>query len=153
MKQESGRSLIEIIGVLAVGTIMSVAAVTMYGQIRTNQTRNIVSDELEKLARDVKLLAGPRNSYAGVSVDYLVKAGALKSVHAPIGNDDWSVSPSFDEKSFSINLVGLSSGECEYFATKKNEWATSVLINGFAPNADSSSCFSTNTNQVSFIVE
>ena len=152
MKQESGRSLIEIVGVLAIGTIMSVAAVKMYGQIRTSQTRNIVSSELEQIAKNVKLLTGARGSYAGVSVDYLIKAGALKSHHAPIGNDDWSVTPSFDEKSFSINLLGLTSGECEYFATKKQSWATSVLINGYE-SVDASNCFSTNTNQISFIVE
>ena len=152
MKQESGRSLIEIIGVLAVGAIMAVAAVNMYGQIRTSQTRSIVSSELEQIAKNVKLLTGARGSYAGVSVDYLVKAGALKSTHAPIGGDDWSVSPSFDEQSFSINLTELSSGECEYFATKKQPWATSVLINGYEPNGNSN-CFTTNTNQVSFIVE
>ncbi|MBO7066354.1 MAG: hypothetical protein J6W40_01885 [Alphaproteobacteria bacterium] len=152
MKQESGRSLIEIIGVLAIGTIISVAAVKMYGQIRASQTRSLVSTELEQLAKNVKLLAGPRNSYAGVSVEYLVKAGALKSDKAPIGDDDWSVAPSFDEKSFSINLTGLSSGECEYFAVKKQAWATTVLINGYEVR-DTSGCFSTNTNQVSFIVE
>lgn len=152
MKQESGRSLIEIVGVLAIGTLISVAAVKMYGQIRASQTRNIVSGELEQLAKNVKLLAGPRNSYAGISVEYLVKAGALKSERAPIGNDDWSVTPSFDEKSFSINLTGLSADECEYFAIKKQAWVTSVLINGYEPSGDSG-CFSTNTNQVSFIVE
>lgn len=152
MKQESGRSLIEIIGVLAISAIMAVAAIKMYGQIRTTQTRTLVSSELEQIAKNTKLLTGARGSYAGVSVDYLVKAGALKSTHAPIGTDDWSISPSFDEKSFSINLIGLSSGECEYFATKKSSWATTVLINGYEP-AGGSNCFSTNTNQVSFVVE
>ena len=152
MKQESGRSLIEIIGVLAIGAIMVVAAFKMYGQIRATQIRTIASTELEQLAKNVKLLVGARESYAGLSVDYLVKAGALKSTHAPIGNDDWSVSPSFDEKSFSINLLGLTADECAYFSVKKQQWATAVLINGYEPNG-ASSCFSTSTNQVSFIVE
>ena len=152
MKQESGRSLIEIIGVLAIGAVISVAAIKMYGQIRASQTRTIVSSELEQIAKNVKLLTGARGSYAGVSVDYLVKAGALKSTAAPIGGDAWSVMPSFDEKSFAINLVELSSGECEYFAIKKHPWAKTVLINGAESNS-ASNCFSTNTNQVSFIVE
>ena len=152
MRQESGRSLIEIIGVLAIGAIMSVAAIKMYGQIHTTQTRTIVSSELEQLVKNVKLLTGARGSYAGVSVDYLVKAGALKSPRAPIGGDGWSVQPSFDEKTFSINLVELSSGDCEYFAIKKQPWATTILINGTELNG-TSNCFSTNTNQVSFIVE
>ena len=53
MKQESGRSLIEIVGVLAIGAIMSVAVVRMYGQIHASQTRNIVSGELEQLVKNV----------------------------------------------------------------------------------------------------
>lgn len=152
MRQESGRSLIEIIGVLAIGAIMAVAAVKMYGQIRTNQIRTIASSELEQIAKNVKILAGARGSYAGVSIDYLIKAGALKSSRAPIGNDDWSISPSFDEKTFTINLIGLSSGECEYFVLKKQPWATTILVNGYEPSG-ASNCFSTNTNQVTFIVE
>lgn len=152
MKSESGRSLIEIIGVLAIGAVMLTAAVKMYGQIRTTQTRAIATSELEQIAKNVKLLTGARGSYAGVSVDYLTKAGALSSARAPIGNDDWSVAPSYDGKTFMINLFGLSSGECEYFATKKMPWATSVLINGYettgAPN-----CFSTSTNQITFTIE
>lgn len=152
MKQESGRSLIEIIGVLAIGAVMAVAAVKMYGQIRATQTRTIVSNEMEQLVKNVKLLTGARGSYAGISVDYLVKAGALKSTAAPIGGDGWSVTPSFDEKSFLINLVELSAGECEYFAIKKQPWATSVLINGYE-SAETSNCFSTNTNQISFVIE
>ena len=152
MKSESGRSLIEIIGVLAIGAVMATAAVKMYGQIRTTQTRAIAASELEQIAKNVKLLTGARGSYAGVSVDYLVMAGALSSTNAPIGAPGWSVSPSIDEKSFSINLVGLSSGECEYFATKKKKKKKTILINGIeigtTPN-----CFSTSTNQVSFTVE
>ena len=153
MKSESGRSLIEIIGVLAIGAVMAVAAVKMYGQIRASQTRALASTTLEKIAKDVKLLTGARGSYAGLSVDYLVMAGALSSTRAPIGDDGWSITPGYDEKTFSINLTGLSSGECGYFATKKNSWATTILINGYAVTDGAPNCFSTNTNQVSFIVE
>ena len=98
MKSESGRSLIEIIGVLAIGAVMATAAVKMYGQIRTTQTRAIAASELEQIAKNVKLLTGARGLYAGVSVDYLVMAGALSSTNAPIGAPGWSVSPSIKKK-------------------------------------------------------
>ena len=153
MKSESGRSLIEIIGVLAIGAVMAVAVVRMYGQIRASQTRAIASNQLEQIVKNVKLLTGARGSYAGVSIDYLVMAGALASTRSPIGDDDWSITPGYDEKTFSINLTGLSSGECGYFATKKNSWATTILINGYDVANGAPNCFSTNTNQVSFIVE
>ena len=152
MKQEYGRSLIEIIGVLAIGAVMSVATVAMYRQVRTTQIRTIATAELEQIVKDVKLLTGARGTYEGVSVDYLVKAGALKSTVSPLGGDDWSVTPSFDGASFSINLTELSNEECAYFSTKQPTWAKTILINGYEVDMDQH-CFSTNTNQISFIVE
>ena len=152
MKQEYGRSLIEIIGVLAIGTILSVAAISTYRSIRTTQVRTIATAELEKIVKDVKLLAGARGTYDGISVEYLVKAGSIKSVAAPIGGDNWSITPSFDGTSFSINLSELSSGECAYFTTKQPTWADAILVNGHETDG-ASHCFSTNTNMIAFIIK
>ena len=152
MKQEYGRSLIEIIGVLAIGAFMSIAAIKMYQHVHTIQVRTIATAELEQIVKDVKLLTGARGTYEGVSVDYLVKAGSLKSTATPLGGDNWSITPSFDGASFSINLTELSSGERAYFSTKRPTWATSILVNGYEIDG-SSHCFSTKTNQISFIVE
>lgn len=152
MKQEYGRSLIEIIGVMAIGAVMTVATIGMYRQIRTTQVRTIATSELEQLVKNTKLLTGARGTYEGVSVDYLVKAGAIKSSAAPLGGDTWTITPSFDGTSFSVNLTELSYGECAYFSTKQPTWATSILINGYEIDG-TSHCFSTQTNQISFIVE
>ena len=152
MKQEYGRSLIEIIGVLAIGALMSAGTIAMYRQVRTTQIRTIATADLEKIVKDVKLLTGARGTYEGVSVEYLIKAGSLTSAKSPLGGENWSVSPSFDGTSFSINLTELSADECAYFSTKQPKWATSILINGYEID-ESQHCFSTNTNQISFIVE
>ena len=152
MKQEYGRSLIEIIGVLAIGAVMSVATIAMYRQIRTTQVRTIATAELEQIVKNAKLLTGARGTYDGLSVDYLVKSGALKSPAAPLGGDNWSVTPSFDGTSFTINLTELTSGECAYFSIKQPTWASTILINGYEIDG-TSHCFSTSTNQISFIVE
>lgn len=152
MTQESGRSLIEIIGVMAIAGVMTVAAFRMYAMIRNNQTRTIATAELKQLAADTKMLMGVRGTYEGVSVDYLVKAGALKNTRQPIGGDAWSVTSAVDGNTFSINLVGLTSGECEYFTTKVPTWATALRVNGYETEPESH-CFSSATNEVSFIVE
>lgn len=152
MKQEYGRSLIEIIAVLAIGAVMSAATIAMYRTIRTTQVRTIASAELEQIVKNIKLLTGAHGTYSGISVDYLVKSGAIKSGVAPIGSDDWSITPSFDGLSFSINLIALTHGECAYFATKQPQWANMILINGNEIN-ETPNCFSTNTNMISFIVE
>ena len=63
MKEQSGRSLIEIIGVLAIGTIMIVAAYRVYNTIDQRQKRMIASDTLEDVAKKTKLLYGMAESY------------------------------------------------------------------------------------------
>lgn len=153
MKQESGRSLIEIVGVIAIGTVMTVAAIGMYRMMRENNARTIATSQLEQIAGDVKLLLEMRGDYSGVSVDYLIKAGALKSDKAPLGGEQWSITASTDGESFSINLTDLTQGECAYFATKKPTWAESMLVNGYEVVTISDPCFSTPTNQISFIVK
>ena len=54
--------------------------------------------------------------------------------------------------SFSINLVDLTNGECNYFVSKQPAWAAKVLVNGFETGV-SSNCFNSDTNQISFVVE
>ena len=153
MRTESGRSLIEVIGVMAIAGIMTVSAVGVYNMIRANQVRSIADAELEQIAQDTKLLMEMRGTYEGVSVDYLIKAGALKSDKSPLGGDNWSVTASTDGESFSINLTELTQGECSYFQTTKPQWATAMLINGYEVLDNSDRCFSTPTNQISFVVQ
>lgn len=150
MKYESGRSLIEIIGVLAITAVMTAAAVGIYNSIRHNQKNTIAAAELRELAKNTKLLMEMRGDYTGVSVDYLVKAGALMSDKAPIGKT-WSVNVGTDVTSFSIDLVGLSRGECEFFATALPNWASDMFVNGYRLD-NAVACFGGTDNNISFIV-
>ena len=152
MNNESGRSLLEVIGVLAITGIMTISGIGVFNVIRQNQARSIASAELEQIAQNTKILLEMRGNYDGVSVDYLIKSRALKSNRAPIGGDDWSVKSAFDGTSFSINLVDLTYGECEYFSVSVPDWAKSVLINGFEIGL-TDNCFKSKTNQISFVVE
>jgi hypothetical protein len=152
MKQESGRSLIETIGVMAIAGMMMVGTIAAYNMIRSNQTRTIASAELDKIVEDTKILMEMRGTYEGISIDYLIKAGALKNNRAPIGGANWSIDASADGQTFAINLVDLTVGECEFFAEKKPKWANAMLINGFE-TGQTSNCFDSSTNQISFIVE
>jgi type II secretory pathway pseudopilin PulG len=152
MRQEQGRSLIEVIGVMAIGGVMMAALVATYNMVRNRQVRTIAAAQLEQIAKNTRLLMEMRHDYSGVSVDYLVKAGALKNAGAPIGSDDWSVASSIDGKEFLINLKGLTKGECDYFTTVKLEWASRIKVNGFESNPGAY-CLTTGANEVSFIVE
>lgn len=150
MKNESGRSLIEIIGVLAITAVMTASAVGIYNSIRHNQKNTIASAELREVAKNTKLLMEMRGDYTGVSVDYLVMAGALKSDKAPVGKS-WSINVGTDVTSFSIDLKGLSRGECEFFATALPNWAEDMFVNGYRLDS-AAACFASSENDISFIV-
>ena len=153
MIQERGASMIEIIGVLAIAGLMSAAAIGMYNVIRNNQARKIASIELEQIVKNTDLLMGMRGDYTGLSVEYLVSAGALQNTNAPIGGDDWSVSAINNGTGYSINLTELTEGECQFFTTTPPKWATKILVNNVAITNNVSNCFSTDTNEISFVVE
>ncbi|MDR0741315.1 MAG: type II secretion system GspH family protein [Rickettsiales bacterium] len=152
MREESGRSLIEVIGVMAIGAIMTAALVATYNTVRNRQVRTIASSRLEQIAKHAKLLMEMRQDYSGVSVDYMVKSGALKNTKPPIGGDGWSITSSADGKEFLINLKGLTKGECDYFTTAKLEWASGIKVNGYESDPGTY-CLTTGGNEVSFVVQ
>lgn len=152
MRTESGRSLIEIIGVMAIAGVMAASSIGVYSMIRKNQTRTIAAHKMEQIATDVKLLMEMRGTYDGLSVDYLIKSGALKSDAAPIGGDDWSVTASTDGAFFAINLTNLSESDCDYFAVAVPQWASAILVNGYETEPDAH-CFAGGENQISLIVK
>ena len=151
MKTEYGRSLIEVIGVLAIAGVMTAASIAIYNTIRTNQAHTIASAELREVAKNIKLLFDMRDNYTGVSVDWLVKAGALKNDKAPLG-ESWTISPFLDGKQFIITLHDVSHSDCDFLAVAAPQWATSIIVNG-QENSSSPVCFSGSTNNISFIAE
>ena len=151
MREQLGRSLIEIIGVLAIGAIMISATYSMYHSTNEKQKRLIASEELKDIAQKTHILLG-YSGYTNVSIDYLIEAGVINNDRAPACGNGWSVTSNLDGTEFSINLVDLSFDECAYFATKKFNWVTHLNINGY-DNADASYCLKTGGNIISFFAE
>lgn len=150
MREQSGRSLIEMIGVLALGGIITAAAINMYRSIDQRQKRLIASEAIHQIVRDTKTLL-EYSGYTPVSVEFLIKSGALHNNKAPAGSDDWTITSSIDGTEFSVNLFGLTFEECTYFATKKMDWLTKITINGYDGSA--SYCLKTGDNKISFFAQ
>ncbi|MBP5485251.1 MAG: hypothetical protein J6Y07_00905 [Alphaproteobacteria bacterium] len=148
MKNESGRSLIEIIGVLAITAVMTASAVAIYNSVRHNQKNTIAAAALRELAKDINMLMGMRGDYSGISVDYLVKAGALASPEAPVGKS-WNIEVGLDRTTFVITLYGLTHSECDFFAAAMPAWAKDMYINGYRA-VEVINCFSGGENNISF---
>jgi len=151
MRSESGRSLIEIIGVLAITGIMAAATVSMYTSIKNRQQRFVANSNLENIVEKTKLLLSYSTDYSPVSIDFLIKSGVITNNTAPIGGKDWSIKPTYDYKGFSINLVGLTHDDCAYFVALKPKWATSIIVNGLSSSENL--CMKTGENQISFLIQ
>lgn len=151
MKSESGRSLIEIVAVLAITGVMTASAIAIYNSIRHNQRNTIATAELREVAKNAKLLMELRGDYTGISVDYLVKAGALKTDKSPVGTD-WSIDVDTDKTAFTIKLYGLARATCDYFSVAVPTWATDVIVNGYRID-NAPRCFSGTDNEITFIVK
>ena len=145
-KEESGRSLIEIIGVMAIGTIMIVAGYRIYDNVNQRQTRMIASDTLEDVAKKTKLLYELSGYPDGLNITKLDNDGALSSTKSPIGSD-WSVAK-INANSFKITVSGLSYDECEYFKLKKTDWATNIKA-----NTNNKCSTGSNNNSIEFTVQ
>ena len=150
MKQESGRSLIEMMGVLAIAGILTAGTIATYNTIRGRQNRTIATSELEMIVKNTKLLLSMKEDYSGVCVSYLVKSGALKNDKAPLGSSDWTITSSADGKEFYITLTGLSKSDCDYFTTANIGCFDRIIVNGYEFNPENY-CLSTGNNQVSFV--
>ena len=151
MIQESGRSLIELMGVMIVSGILVASTVKMYNSIRKNQILSISIIKLEDVSKNIKYLKSKEDGYADISIDYLIKSGVLKSDIPPIGKY-WNIKHENNFQNASINISGLSKSECEYFKFKKFDWANSVKINDnmdveFVP------CLQGTDNNISFVVD
>lgn len=151
MREQSGRSLIEIIGVLAIGAIMISATYAVYNTTNQKQKRFVASETLKDIAQKTKTLL-EYTGYTPVSVRYLIETGAIDNDKSPLGGNDWSVTSNVDGTEFSINLTGLSFDECAYFTTKKSDWAIRVSVNGYDSDA-TSYCMKTGDNRISFFAK
>jgi len=133
MKQQLGRSMIEIVGVLTIGIVMIAAAYNMYKSIDQRQKRLIMSETIEDIAKKTKVLYEfSGTGYRNVTLTNLINKGAVP--------ETWETTPpfgtSFDvsyEKNevleiegFKITVSGLTPDDCKYFQIKKADWATYV---------------------------
>jgi len=152
MKQESGRSLIEMLGVLAIAGVMMAGAVLMYDIVRTRQVRMVAVEDMKAIANNAKLLFSVRRDYSGISVDYLVKAGAMKTEKSPLPGADFSVMAEPGVREFIMVFNGIDFKTCSWLATVKLDWADRISVNGYFESA-ATYCQTVDKNEVSIWVK
>jgi len=152
MNHESGRSLIEMLGVLAIAGVMTAGAIMMYNVVRTRQVRMVAVEDMKTIANNAKLLFSVRRDYSGISVDYLVKAGAMKTEKSPLPGANFAVLAEPGIREFMMIFNGVDFKTCSWLATVKLDWADRISVNGYFESA-ATYCRTVEKNDISIWVK
>lgn len=123
MNQESGRSMIEMLGVLAIMGVITVGAVGMVSTAMRTQKRSVVNDDVIQIVSGVRQLLGEFDDYSHINNATIFGAIGVSSKNPYGGTYELSVDPS-NSRQFIVYINGLNEGDCKYFLTKA--WSDSI---------------------------
>ncbi|MBO7509244.1 MAG: type II secretion system protein [Alphaproteobacteria bacterium] len=123
MKNESGRSMIEMLGVLAIMGVITVGAIGMISTAMRTQKRNAVNEEVLQIVTGVRQLLGEYDDFSHINNTTIFGAIGMSPKNTYGGGYELAVDPS-NSRQFIVSITGLSNTDCEYFVTKA--WSDSV---------------------------
>lgn len=120
-KNDSGRSIVEMLGVLAIMGVITVMGISGYSQAIGRINRNKVTEEITKIAQEVRGLFAGRDSYAtennDISTDLLAKM--KYRLDTPYGGK-YIVKPygsAGSNPGFSVTVNNVPLEDCLFFTT------------------------------------
>lgn len=123
MRQESGRSMIEMLGVLAIMGVITVGAIGMISTAMRTQKRTTVNDEVIQIVTGVRQLLGEYDDYSNINNSTIFGAIGMSNKNPYGGTYELAVNPS-NSRQFIVSITGLAQSDCEYLVTKA--WSDSV---------------------------
>ncbi|MDR1071759.1 MAG: hypothetical protein LBL21_03910 [Rickettsiales bacterium] len=122
-RRESGRSMIEMLGVLLIMGVITVAAVQMISAAMRSSKRTTVQDEVAQITTGVRQLLGEYDDFSGIDNNTIFAAIGISSKNPYGGKYELRTNQS-DKRQFVVSITGLNGSDCEYFRTKA--WPDSV---------------------------
>ncbi len=123
MNQESGRSMIEMLGVLAIMGVITVGAIGMISTAMRTQKRNSVNDDVIQMVTGVRQLLGEYDDFSHINNATIFGAIGMSNKNPYGGSYELNVNPA-NSHQFIVSVTGLSEGDCKYFVTKA--WSDSI---------------------------
>ena len=117
-KTESGRSIVEMLGVLAIMGVITVMGISGYSQATARINRNKMAEDITRLAQEVRTLYAGRNSYAGLTLDTILSVmGASDTTRMPnpFGGQYFILPNPTNNQFFVIVSTNIGNAECLYF--------------------------------------
>jgi type II secretory pathway pseudopilin PulG len=115
--------MIEMLGVMAIMGVITVAAVNMIGAAMRNQKRTAVQDEVVQIVSGVRQLLGGYDDYGNLDNSTIFAAISMPERNPYNGKYSLAVNPG-NERQFILSIGGLGRDECEYF--KQRAWPDSA---------------------------
>ncbi len=135
---ESGRSMIEMLGVLAIIGVLSVGGIAGYSKAMNKFKTNKVADNVSMLVANIKTLYAQQNTYAGLNNGTAVSMGVVpdelgtayngakatltNAFNGPVFIKQSDSTAANDGKAFTIQFNNLSREACITLAT--NDWGS-----------------------------
>lgn len=123
MRQESGRSMIEMLGVLAIMGVITAGAIGMISYAMRMQRQSSVNDQVYQIVLGVRQLLGEYDDFTKIDNSTIFTALAMSSKNPYGGHYTVGVNPS-NRNQFIVTIDGLSASECKALVTKA--WTDSV---------------------------
>lgn len=147
-KQESGRSMVEMVGVLAVMGLITAGAFVLINSGLKTQKRSSATDEIDVIAANVRSMVAQADDkdkpYKGLPANCTgntattaqsLAAGLLGSdkskVESAYGKGTaYAVCMAADGAKFSVALSGITAGECQALATRSYSHGSGACTTG-----------------------
>ena len=131
--EQSGRSMIEMLGVLAIIGVLSVGGIAGYSKAMNKFKTNKVADNVSMLVANIKTLYAQQKDYADLNNASAVSMGVVpdelgttadltNAFNGTVVISEASSTISTDKKAFTLTFNGLSREACITLAT--NDWGS-----------------------------
>lgn len=124
-KRESGRTMIEMLGVLAIIGVLTVGSIGLYSIAMRNMKRSEVIQDVQLLVQEVRSLYANAVDYSDINNGVI--AALQMAERNPFGGAYDIVPNQQDGTIFEIHITGLSKENCLYFSIYN--WDDSVIHN------------------------
>ena len=124
---ENGRSMIEMLGVLAIIGVLSVGGIAGYSKAMEQFKINKTIEQISQIATNVRTLYANQGDYAGLNLETIIKANALPEelIDSSWGYNAFingfggysNIYTAMDDKAFMISFGSLPKKACQQLAS------------------------------------
>jgi type II secretory pathway pseudopilin PulG len=110
-KQQSGRSMIEMVGVLAVMGLITAGAFVLISSASSSSKRNRAVDDIMEIAAGVRSVYAEHDDFSG-GIDGKILTAINKSDKGPYSGSTYSVAANTDTTKFDVKLTNVPAKDC-----------------------------------------